>query len=227
MVVLLFLSSFPYFPFDHEFNSSEEREHPFSFPEYPPSLTKWMETLNIQSPDTYINNFEKLEMETLIKVPLVLFGKLTYDYHEKKLMIREIINQNPGIGLREIQRTTGFSMGATQYHVRSLEREEIESLKLGPRKHFFLCQSSFSEYEKKWLAITRNQNIRKILQNIGVGNHQYVQKDIVQCTGLSKAMVSYYVKYLRQVGIIDSKYPHLSIMDRYVVMNTQSYWENR
>lgn len=52
------------------------------------------------------------------------------------MIIKETIEQNPGIGLREIQRATGFSMGVTQYHLRCLEAEEIESFKVGNSKHY-------------------------------------------------------------------------------------------
>ncbi|MFX0211853.1 MAG: hypothetical protein ACFFDT_38110, partial [Candidatus Hodarchaeota archaeon] len=78
---------------------------------------------------------------------LILIGTIYLEkpkYHETKRnknrsIIKATISENPGINLREIQRSTNLAMGVIQYHIRSLESREpeIESLKFGRSKHFF------------------------------------------------------------------------------------------
>ena len=144
---------------------------------------------------------------------LLLFGSISFDYQKyldskkissrnrNRLIIKETINNHPGINLREIQRATNLAMGVIQYHIRSLESREIESIKLGKCKHFFDSYASFSVNEKVWFSINQNPNVRNILDLLS--NDQYTQKDISHLTGNSKSLVSYYVKNLVSNGIIE------------------------
>lgn len=200
-------------------------------------LDNLMETSNYQGTSALIQVHELFDVEPLLNWQLLFWGTLTSDDQKcgtkqkdvptKRLIIKETIERNPGIRLREIYRATSFSMGVTQYHLSCLETEEIESFGFGKGKHFFVHESNFSEKEKIWLSIVRNQKIKMILHSLGSENSHYSQKDIVEITGISKGMVSYYVKQLKQLGIIDSGYNQLIIQHEYVVMNSSDYLINR
>ncbi|MHA2224175.1 MAG: ArsR family transcriptional regulator [Candidatus Hodarchaeales archaeon] len=129
--------------------------------------------------------------------------------NKNRIIIKETIKENPGINLREIQRTTDLAMGVIQYHIRNLESGEIESHNLGRSKHFFISSNSFSAKEKLLFSVNRNLNI-KILLNL-LEQKEYTQKELTFLTGNSKSLVSYYVKYLRNSGLIEHEKTYLRI----------------
>jgi hypothetical protein len=197
----------------------------------------FVDTGNCQGTTVLIQVHELFNVEPLLNWQLLLLGTHTSndqkcgtkqkDVPTKRMVIKETIERNPGIRLREVYRTTRFSMGVTQYHISCLEAEEIESIELGKCKHFFVQEADFSENEKTWLSIVRNPNVKKILQSLGSDKNHYYQKDIVKMTGISKGMVSYYVKQLKQFGIIDDGYNQLIIQYKYLAMKNSDYWKNR
>lgn len=161
----------------------------------------------------YIQTGKLFSLRKISNLQLLLLGKLSFEKHStssildenstKKMVIHEVIQHHPGITLREIQRKTGFALGVIQYHVNRFESSDIESLKLGRCKHFFSSRAHFSDQEKKGFAVLRNQNVKSILQCLNSKHTAYRQKNIAEVTGLSKFMVSYYIKQLRQLGIVN------------------------
>ena len=154
-----------------------------------------------------------VSFKKITNLQLVFLGKISHDKlsfniglnenFTKKTVIHELIVQTPGITLREIQRRTGFALGVIQYHINRFDDSDIESLYLGRCKHFFGSRPHFSATEKTGLAAVRNQKIRSILHCINSKNQARRQKDIAEETGLSKFLVSYYIKQLKQLGIVN------------------------
>ncbi|MFX0085596.1 MAG: winged helix-turn-helix transcriptional regulator [Candidatus Hodarchaeota archaeon] len=157
---------------------------------------------------------------------LIMIGTISLDrerYHEElkkeiplnRLIIQDIISKNPGISLREIQRMTNFGMGGIQYHIYQLELNIIESFKFGRCKHFFISSASFSAQEKILYSLKRNSNINDILEAIYLAQNGCSQKDLTNYTGNSKSLISYYVKILRNHGIIEETNRILKLSDLY------------
>ena len=169
----------------------------------------------------YMQTEKLFSLEKISNIQIILLGKISQnklsslgiisENTTKKNVIYDIIVQTPGITLRQIQRKTGFALGVIQYHVNRFEKNDIESLYLGRCKHFFSYQAQFSTTEKTGLAIIRNQKVKSILQCINNENQSYRQKDIVDETGLSKFLVSYYIKQLKQLGIVTQNGEHIKI----------------
>ena len=148
-------------------------------------------------------------------IPTVILAKITLDRYQKwqnnhqephinRILLSQIISHDPGISLREIQRTAGLAMGVIQYHMRYLEDSAIESFKQGRSKHFFEINGYYTYEEKLWLSLTRNPNIKLILMSLGSDKSAFSQKDLVDQTGNSRALISYYIKILKQQGILDN-----------------------
>jgi len=168
---------------------------------------------------------------------LLVIGTLSIDTQEgqetkkeslrnrNRFIIKETINENPGIRLREIQRRTDLAMGVVQYHIRYLESGEIESFRLGKSKHFFMSDSKFSPEHKVWYSLNRNQNIKKILEFLVTSTSHCSQKDLSLFTGNSKSLISYYVKILRLNGIIEVKNHQLQITEDYSEINHKFFCE--
>lgn len=161
----------------------------------------------------------------LLLVGTINVEKLKYQEtrrNKNKSMIITTISENPGISLREIQRSTNLAMGVIQYHIRSLEsgEYEIESLRFGRSKHFFLSSARFSLEQKLWFSLNRNQNIKNILDLLLISNRTLSQKDISLFTGRSKSLISYYTKVLRFNGVIEVENNQLKISENFNDMNS-------
>ena len=163
----------------------------------------------------------------LLLVGTINVEKLKYQEtrrNKNKSMIITTISENPGISLREIQRSTNLAMGIIQYHIRSLEsgEYEIESLRFGRSKHFFLSSARFSIEQKLWFSLNRNQNIKNILDLLLVSG-TLSQKDISLYTGRSKSLISYYTKVLRFNGVIKVENNQLRISEDFNDMNSRFF----
>ncbi len=202
------------------------------------SSTRDLQTSVKQTCFGYLFNTKISEVASWI--PTIFIGKISFERFQKwqnekqeipinRLLLKEIITQNPGISLREIQRSTGLAMGVIQYHLRFLENTVIESFKQGRSKHFFEVESQFSYEEKLWLSLIRNPTIKRILTSIGSENHPSSQKDLVLKTGNSRALISYYIKLLKQQGIIEinTERHKLRITQEYDLISNRNYWKSR
>lgn len=231
LVVVLFLSIFPILT-SHFFCGSAETTTVLLSPIRSPG---YIETMGNNYPfgtDAFIPIEKISNLETILNFRLILFGKVLLDEQKnkeenneiltKRSIIKETIEKNPGITLREIQRTTGYALGVIQYHLSRLENHEIEAFRLGRCKHFFSSQSFFSPKEIMWLSVTRNQNIKNILRFLKSKENGCSQRDIVDFTGISKVMVSYYVKQLKQFGVIDRNHYRIQIREDYLFMSNSS-----
>ncbi|MFX0050695.1 MAG: winged helix-turn-helix transcriptional regulator [Candidatus Hermodarchaeota archaeon] len=148
-------------------------------------------------------------------MPILIIGKIVLNHQKwdenkrqipkNRILVKETIGNEPGISLREIQRKTGLAMGVIQYHLNQLESKEnqISSVKFGRCKHFFDNSSRYSSEEKLWLLLIRNEKIQSILTFMTENNDRCFQKDLVYNMGYSRALVSYYVKILKENGIIE------------------------
>lgn len=141
--------------------------------------------------------------------------------NKNRVIIKAAITENPGISLREILRSTNLAMGVIQYHIRSLESGEceIESLRFGRSKHFFLSSARFSIEQKLWFSLSRNQNIKNILELLVASDGHYSQKELSLFTGNSKSLISYYIKVLRLNGVIEVEHNQLRISEDFVEIN--------
>ncbi|MFW9902719.1 MAG: winged helix-turn-helix transcriptional regulator [Candidatus Thorarchaeota archaeon] len=223
--LLLILSIFHFLPLLPIFQLPDKHEL-FNSPVCSANIIK---SLQNEGTDVFILMKERIPQETPFNLPLFLIGKWSSesssDRNEfipvNRTIIKATIRQNPGITLREIQRKTDLAIGVIQYHLGRLEATEIEAFMLGKCKHLFLKQSNFSLKEKMWFAVLRNKSVRAILQYLESNTNDNLQKDIVNSTGISKVMVSYYVKQLEQFGIIRRKHHQLSISEDYLDIITK------
>lgn len=136
---------------------------------------------------------------------------------QNRIIIQKMIVNNPGISLRELQRMTGLGMGGIQYHIYYLESEIVESFNLGRCKHFFISFAEFSQQEKIWYSLKRNKNIRSIIESLQLAKDGCSQKELTQFTGNSKSLISYYVKNLKNLGIIEDHERVLKISDSFIL----------
>ena len=114
------------------------------------------------------------------------------------------INQNPGIHLRELQRTVTCAMGALQYHVRHLEADaQVVSIRVGNAKHFFMADYSSEEQVLKLSALARNPTIRTILGEV-MTQGRVTQAELSRTMSLDKSLISYYTGSLQKAEVLST-----------------------
>lgn len=80
--------------------------------------------------------------------------------------IFDLIEENPGIHFREIQRRSGLAVGQVEYHLYQLEKESrIVTREDGKVKRYF-CANEGSYSERQVLFYLRSNNSREILQKL-------------------------------------------------------------
>lgn len=91
--------------------------------------------------------------------------------------IFSLIEDNPGIHFREIQRRAGLAVGQVEYHLYQLEKDErIVSREDGKVKRYFcIAKESFSE--RQLLFYLRSSNSRDVLQHLA--RSEYVPMEVL------------------------------------------------
>ncbi|MDG6915412.1 MAG: winged helix-turn-helix transcriptional regulator [Nitrososphaerota archaeon] len=116
--------------------------------------------------------------------------------------ILEFIAARPGVHLREICRSLGLAMGDVQYHLRRLERDRrITSTRRGLYK-FFYPADLFGEKQREVLSVLGLDTQRELLLDI-IRSPGTTQEALVASAGLSQATVSWHLKRLVDLGIVE------------------------
>ncbi len=81
-------------------------------------------------------------------------------------LIISIIDENPGIHFREIQRRSGVAVGQLEYHLDHLERDEMLSIREDGNLKRYFCLNSDSYSERQILFYLRSSSSRDVLQKL-------------------------------------------------------------
>nr|WP_239451029.1 winged helix-turn-helix transcriptional regulator [Methanosarcina horonobensis] len=115
--------------------------------------------------------------------------------------IYEYIKANPGVCFSDIAKSTGLSRRIVQHSIQVLETQyKIEVYKEGGKIRCFQ-NSTYSEKEKKVLVTTQNITNKKIISEILNGECN-TNTALAREIGISKATVSWYMKNLKEIGLI-------------------------
>ena len=134
----------------------------------------------------------------------------------KRELMKTTITNTPGITLRGITRAANIAMGSAQYWIRILEQEnEIDSFSLGKSKHYFDLNQQWTREAKLLYSLIQNKRIFEILQCLNENPTITKQKDLCANLGIHKALVSYYVKILKNHNVIEYQMRDLSISTSY------------
>ena len=156
--------------------------------------------------------------------------------------ILQFIQQNPGLHLRKIKVRMHISLGTAQYHLDKLEKMgRITSTRLGLYKHYFPI-GIFHENEKEILKVLGQETTREILMLI-IERQAPTQTDIVNTVGISASSVSWHIKYLIKIQLVDEikmgRFKRYQLHDRetsskYIITLMRNYyptiwdkWSNR
>jgi len=121
---------------------------------------------------------------------------------ERRNEILQTIEARPGVTFRELARELGVGIGDLQYHLRKLEREgAVFSRKVGKRRYIF-PRGFEKEYQKLVIAIS-TETRRRILLALMKG--PLGQSEIARELELSQPTVSYHMRELTKLGIVNAE----------------------
>jgi len=120
-----------------------------------------------------------------------------------RLRVFTYIKTRPGAYISEIVEKIGLDRGTAKYHIKTLESQhKIEAYKDGGKTRYFENNFTYNEEEIKVISTLQNITNQRIVMTIIDGKCN-TNTDLAREFGVSRATISWYVKNLREVGLID------------------------
>ncbi len=116
--------------------------------------------------------------------------------------ILDFIMNNPSSHLRKIKNNLGFSMGTVQYYLNMLEREgKIKSTKTKFYKNYY----HINESDDKILSVLNLDSPRNIVIFL-IQHEPSTHQEIANGVGLSSSTISWHMKRLIELQVIQTEY---------------------
>lgn len=150
-----------------------------------------------------------LEFFLLIKLYAYLgYRKVTRKFvleNNARNQLFRVIQDNPGIYFNSLERMTGIRHGTLRYHLFILRTTgKITTLQRSGDVRYFENCGMFSDKEKMVLRYIQNDTDNLILTLL-LRNPGMARKDLTEKTGMSGPLVTWYIKRLRDDGIIHAQ----------------------
>ena len=118
--------------------------------------------------------------------------------------ILDYISRHPGVHLRRICRELGLAMGDVQYHVHRLENDgRISSTRRGFYR-FFYPSALFGDKQRDILSVLSLDTPREMLLHM-LAEPGSGQDALVRAAGVSQPTVSWHLKRLIELGIVQKE----------------------
>jgi predicted transcriptional regulator len=115
--------------------------------------------------------------------------------------IYNIIKKNPGLHIRELQRTLQIPLASLQYHLNYMTRRNLIIEEKSEHYTRYYVSPLESE-DKKILSVLRNKRLQEIVMIILVSK-KAKYRFIVETLKLPASTISFYLKYLFDNNIIE------------------------
>jgi predicted transcriptional regulator len=124
------------------------------------------------------------------------------------------IKTRPGAYISEIVERIGLDRGSVKYHIKTLEdQNKIEAYRDGGKTRYFENNFTYNEEEMKVISALQNGMNQKIISEILTGKCD-TNVALAREFRVSKATVSWYVRNLKEIGLIKKKKKGRSIIYR-------------
>ncbi|WP_440948797.1 winged helix-turn-helix transcriptional regulator [Methanosarcina sp. T3] len=141
-------------------------------------------------------------------------GRADVFENSNRARIYEYIKTRPGAYLSEIIEKSGIGRGAARYHIKILKaHHKIEAYSDSGKTRYFQNNSTYGEEEKKVVSALQNATNQRIISEIQNGNCN-TNLALAREIGVSGATISWYVKNLKETGLIDETRSGRSIIYR-------------
>ncbi len=120
---------------------------------------------------------------------------------DSRRKIYDLIEENPGLHFREIERRTGIAVGSLQYHLEFLQKKHlIKTFKQGKFLRYYSVKESVVE-EKAEMSFLRKPSARKIILFL-LEKKKVNNLDISKKVGLSPSTTSWHLEQLVSEGVV-------------------------
>jgi predicted transcriptional regulator len=129
-------------------------------------------------------------------------GHANVPENNKRSIIYAYIKDRPGAYLGEIVEKIGLNRGAVRHHISTLEAQnKIESYKDGGKIRYFQNNLTYDEDAKRVISALQNITNQKIISEIQNGSCN-TNITLAREIGVSRATISWYIKNLKEMGLI-------------------------
>ena len=157
----------------------------------------WLSIMNILS-----------AMNLLLYPAKLIFAILGFKITERDVLdnpnrssINAYIKAKPGVYIGEIADNTGLNRGTLRHHLKILESENMIEAHFDHGKvRYFQSNSTYEE--KQVISALQNKMTRKIILKI-LEEECNTNRDLVQATGISKGTITWYIKQLKELDLIE------------------------
>ena len=119
---------------------------------------------------------------------------------DNRSRILGLVCQNPGIHLRELQRSLGVSFNAIRYNTEKMSHSgEIACEKSSGYTRFY--PPDISERDRMVYSLSRNSTTFKIMLELGTSG-QLTNKELAERTGFAKSTISEHVHELMGANLV-------------------------
>jgi predicted transcriptional regulator len=121
--------------------------------------------------------------------------------NERRGKIYEYIKRNPGLHLRQLQRSLRIPLASLQYHLNYMTKRKIIFEEKSENYTRYYC-ILLEPRDKRVLSILRQKRLREIVLLILINKKAKCQL-IVRTLNLSASTISFYLKYLVENSILE------------------------
>lgn len=123
--------------------------------------------------------------------------------HPLRSQIFQVIQTNPGIHASGLARQVGVGWGTITHHLEKLEKGQlVATRKINNQKCFFEQGGKVSRLDMSVAGAVKGDTVSDIAGFV-LGHPMTSQKDMADALGLSPALVSFHVKKLVNLGVLD------------------------
>jgi predicted transcriptional regulator len=138
----------------------------------------------------------------LIVVGLIIFGysrirREDLLNQENRKRIYEYITNNPGEHFRALQRAVDLEVGVLSHHLNVLEKEQLIVSEQDGNNRCFWAAGVKHDTDKVRLSRIQENILKEIQEEPGITQSQIARK-----LGVSRKVVFYHVKFLRNAGVV-------------------------
>lgn len=132
-------------------------------------------------------------------------GKEEALFLDARQKIFNVIEQNPGLHFREIQRRTNFAVGSLQYHLDYLVKKHLIRIeKRGKFTRYYSVRGPQLGEAELTMSLLRQESLRKIIIFL-LTKRRANNTRIAEALALSPSTVSWHLDKLVNAGIIEKK----------------------
>lgn len=136
---------------------------------------------------------------------------------ETRQRIFDVVQKNPGLSARDVQRTLSLGWGETAYHLERMAKTGVLRRERAPNRDFYFA-SEVGWDDRKYLVFLRGENTRRILFTL-LQSPGLTPADLSERLGLGKSTIYFHLTRLVQGGLLEGKLDN--VLRRYRVLQPE------